>query len=54
MKKALSLLLVLTLFMALSVSAYADPVRASDESTAQQIYLILAQFDTLKQDGGSF
>lgn len=53
MKKALSLLLVLTLFMALSVSAYADPVRASDESTAQQIYLILAQFDTLKQDGGS-
>ena len=53
MKKALSLLLVLALFMSIGLSAWAAPVRASDESTAEQIYLILAQFDSLKQDGGS-
>ena len=53
MKKTLSLLLVLALFMSIGLSAWAAPVRASDESTAEQIYLILAQFDSLKQDGGS-
>ncbi len=53
MKKILSLLLVLALFMSIGLSAWAAPVRASDESTAEQIYLILAQFDSLKQDGGS-
>ena len=44
---------VLALFMSIGLSAWAAPVRASDESTAEQIYLILAQFDSLKQDGGS-
>ena len=50
MKKILSLTLALIMMLSLSVTAWAAPVRASDESTVAQIKLLNNNFGSFRQD----
>ena len=50
MKKTISLILTLVFLLSLSVTAFAAPVRASDESAAEQMKLIADSISGLKQD----
>ncbi len=50
MKKTISLILTLVFLLSLSVTAFAAPVRASEESTAAQMKLIADSIGGLKQD----